>query len=134
MTDNRIRYILSHTEAGASPTNNIFSLRTGHWSQSTSETDWRFGNIPFPVRVRADRSNPRPNPPGLPHVHREASPNMAEQSGPGNQALGNGRGSPPDGWICSNTRTKDLKARSSNAEEEEEEDAFYKYKLSCILF
>ena len=34
----------------------------------------------------------------------------------------NDRGSPPDGWICCNNRTKDLMARSSNAEEEEEEE------------
>ena len=49
------------------------------------------------------------------HVHREASPNMAEQCGPGNQALGNGGGSPPDGWICVITRSEDLMTRSSNA-------------------
>ena len=37
----------------------------------------------------------------------------------GNQALGIDRRSPPDAWICSNTLTEDLMARSSNAEEEE---------------
>ena len=45
---------------------------------------------------------------------------MAEQCGPGNQAMGNGSESPPDGWICINTRTKDLMARSSNAEEDDD--------------
>ena len=105
----------------ASPTNNHFppAHRT-RWSESTSEKDWRFGLIP--VRVRARRSNPRPQAPGLPHVHGEASSNMAKQCGPGNQVLGNGRGSPSDGWICSNIQTKDLMARSLNAEGEEEEE------------
>ena len=53
---------------------------------------------------------------------------MAEQGGPGNQALGNGGGFLLDSWICGTSRTrgtsrtKDLMARTSNIEEEEEEE------------
>ena len=78
-------------------TNPIPSSHRAVWSERTADQDWRFGHIP--VRVRARRSNPRPHPPGPPHVRREASANMAQQCGPGQQALGNGGGSSPDGWI-----------------------------------
>ena len=95
-------------------TNLIPSSHRALWSERTADQDWRFGHMP--VRVRARRSNPRPHPPGPPHVRREASANMAQQCGPGQQALGNGGGSSPDGGICGITQT-DLMPRSSNTEE-----------------
>ena len=98
---------LTQLETGAVPADHcLLPAHRALWSECPSEEDWLFRH--FSVRVQTSWPNPRPRPSVLPKIYRETSADMAASCWSVNQAVGLGRRSPLDGWICGINWTEDL--------------------------